>query len=232
MSTSATARMPRAQRRNQLLELATRVFTEKGYQATSMDDIAAAAGVTKPVLYQHFSSKQSLYIEVLDIIAESMLEEVRALGEFQGDTSSRVRSGLQRFYRFVAMDNSLRLFTGHEMVNEAMMLIGHEVISEAVQERVVIVLDRLAIALAGVLTAFRQLSIEESRILGHGLIAVTQTTAQLLHSAEDEAARETILHTMTTTVVHGLTGFPALENPRSSEVVLGADTEPGSSPDA
>ncbi|WP_299299717.1 TetR/AcrR family transcriptional regulator [uncultured Brachybacterium sp.] len=220
MSTSATARMPRAQRRNQLLELATRVFTEKGYQATSMDDIAAAAGVTKPVLYQHFSSKQSLYIEVLDIIAESMLEEVRALGEFQGDTSSRVRSGLQRFYRFVAMDNSLRLFT------------GHEVISEAVQERVVIVLDRLAIALAGVLTAFRQLSIEESRILGHGLIAVTQTTAQLLHSAEDEAARETILHTMTTTVVHGLTGFAALENPRSSEVVLGADTEPGSSPDA
>lgn len=220
MSTSATARMPRAQRRNQLLELATRVFTEKGYQATSMDDIAAAAGVTKPVLYQHFSSKQSLYIEVLDIIAESMLEEVRALGEFQGDTSSRVRSGLQRFYRFVAMDNSLRLFT------------GHEVISEAVQERVVIVLDRLAIALAGVLTAFRQLSIEESRILGHGLIAVTQTTAQLLHSAEDEAAREMILHTMTTTVVHGLTGFAALENPRSSEVVLGADTEPGSSPDA
>ena len=220
MSTSATARMPRAQRRNQLLELATRVFTEKGYQATSMDDIAAAAGVTKPVLYQHFNSKQSLYIEVLDIIAESMLEEVRALGEFQGDTSSRVRSGLQRFYRFVAMDNSLRLFT------------GHEVISEAVQERVVIVLDRLAIALAGVLTAFRQLSIEESRILGHGLIAVTQTTAQLLHSAEDEAARETILHTMTTTVVHGLTGFAALENPRSSEVVLGADTEPGSSPDA
>ena len=220
MSTSATARMPRAQRRNQLLELATRVFTEKGYQATSMDDIAAAAGVTKPVLDQHFSSKQSLYIEVLDIIAESMLEEVRALGEFQGDTSSRVRSGLQRFYRFVAMDNSLRLFT------------GHEVISEAVQERVVIVLDRLAIALAGVLTAFRQLSIEESRILGHGLIAVTQTTAQLLHSAEDEAARETILHTMTTTVVHGLTGFAALENPRSSEVVLGADTEPGSSPDA
>lgn len=220
MSTSATARMPRAQRRNQLLELATQVFTEKGYQATSMDDIAAAAGVTKPVLYQHFNSKQSLYIEVLDIIAESMLEEVRALGEFQGDTTSRVRSGLQRFYRFVALDNSLRLFT------------GHEVISEAVQERVVVVLDRLAIALAGVLTTFREVSIEESRILGRGLIAVTQTTAQLLHSAEDEAARETILHTMTTTVVHGLTGFSALENPHSGEVVLGADTEPGSAPDA
>lgn len=220
MSTSATARMPRAQRRSQLLELATRVFTEKGYQATSMDDIAAAAGVTKPVLYQHFNSKESLYIEVLDIIAESMLEEVRALSEFRGDTSSRVRSGLQRFYRFVALDNSLRLFT------------GNEVISEAVQERVVVVLDRLAIELAGVLTSFRQLSVEESRILGRGLIAVTQTTAQLLHDAEDEVARETILHTMTTTVVHGLTGFTALENPQIGEVVLGADREPVPSSDA
>lgn len=220
MSTSATARMPRAQRRIQLLDLATRVFTEKGYQATSMDDIAASAGVTKPVLYQHFSSKESLYIEVLDIIAETMLEEVRALSEFQGDTSSRVRRGLHRFYRFVALDNSLRLFT------------GHEVISEAVQERVVVVLDRLAIALAGVLTAFRQVSVEESRILGRGLIAVTQTTAQLLHSAEDEEARETILHTMTTTVVHGLMGFAALENPRTGEVVLGADREPVPSSDA
>ena len=57
MSTSSTPRMPRAQRRAQLLDLATQVFTEKGFQATSMDDIAAAAGVTKPVLYQHFESK-------------------------------------------------------------------------------------------------------------------------------------------------------------------------------
>ncbi|GAA4524193.1 TetR/AcrR family transcriptional regulator [Brachybacterium paraconglomeratum] len=220
MSTSPTARMPRAQRRSQLLELATRVFTEKGYQAASMDDIAAAAGVTKPVLYQHFDSKESLYIEVLDIIAESMLEEVRALGEFEGDTTARVRSGLQRFYRLVALNNALRLFT------------GHEVISEAVQERVSAVLDRLAIALAGVLTTFRQVSVEESRILGRGLIAVTQTTAQLLHSAEDDAERETILHTMTTTVAHGLTGFAALENPRTGEVVLGADKDRVPSPDA
>ena len=220
MSTSATARMPRAQRRTQLLELATRVFTEKGYQATSMDDIAAAAGVTKPVLYQHFDSKESLYLEVLDIIAEAMLDEVRALSDFPGDTAARVRSGLHRFYRFVALDNSLRLFT------------GHEVISEVVQERVVTVLDRLAVELAGVLTTFRQLSIEESRILGRGLIAVTQTTAQLLHGAEDEAARERILHTMTTTVVHGLTGFEARESPRTADVVLGADRQPASSPDA
>ena len=220
MTTSPTARMPRAQRRSQLLELATRVFTEKGFQATSMDDIAAAAGVTKPVLYQHFDSKESLYVEVLDIIAESMLEEVRALGEHEGDTVSRVRTGLHRFYRFVALDNSLRLFT------------GHEVISEVVQERVVTVLDRLALELAGVLIASRQVSTEQSRSLGRAFIAVAQTTAQLLHAAGDEAEREEILETMTTTMVHGLTGFAPREKPRVAGVVLGADTGPAAVSDA
>ena len=58
---NATLRMPRSQRRAQLLQLATAEFTAKGYQGTSMDDIALAAGVTKPVLYQHFASKEALF---------------------------------------------------------------------------------------------------------------------------------------------------------------------------
>lgn len=211
MTTSTPARMPRAQRRAQLLELATRVFTRKGFQATSMDDIAAAAGVTKPVLYQHFTSKEELYLEVLDVIAESMIEEVRQIGEHGGDTVGRVRDGMHRFYEFVALENSLRLFT------------GHEVISEAVQERVATVLDRMALELAGVLTASREIGVEESRVLGRGIIAMTQTAAQLLHAAEDEAAHETILDTMTTAVVHGVTGFAPLPSPRIAGVVLGAD---------
>lgn len=211
MSSSPTARMPRAQRRSQLLQIATRVFTEKGFQSASMDDIAAAAGVTKPVLYQHFDSKETLYVEVLDIIAELMLEEVRAIGGHGGDTTERVRGGLQRFYRFVSLENSLRLFT------------GHETISEVVQQRVVTVLDRMAIELAEVLTASRQMSTEESRVLGRGVIAITQTTAQLLHGAREDSERTAILDTMTTTVVHGLTGFTPLEKPRIAGVVLGAE---------
>lgn len=211
MTTSPPARMPRAQRRAQLLELATRVFTRKGFQATSMDDIASAAGVTKPVLYQHFDSKEELYLEVLDLIAEAMIEEVRQIGEHGGTTAERVRHGLHRFYEFVALENSLRLFT------------GHEVISEAVQERVATVLDRMALELAGVLTASREIGVEESRVLGRGIIAMTQTAAQLLHAAEDQAAREIILDTMTTAVVHGVTGFAPLSSPRIAGVVLGAD---------
>ena len=220
MSTSPTARMPRAQRRSQLLELATRVFTEKGFQSTSMDDIATAAGVTKPVLYQHFGSKETLYIEVLDIIAELMLQEVRTIGQHEGNTADRVHDGLHRFYEFVSLENSLRLFTGHELISEAAL------------ERVVVVLAGMAIALAGVLIASRQIDAEQSRVLGRGIIAITQTTAQLLHGAADAAERDAILDTMTTTVVHGLTGFAPLTTPGIPGVVLGAEGRSASTPGA
>lgn len=212
MSTPSTARMPRAQRRAQLLELATRVFTLKGYQATSMDDIAAAAGVTKPVLYQHFASKETLYVEVLDIIGTSMIDEARTIGEGEGDTLVRVRRGLHRFYEFVALDNSLRLFTGYEMI------------SDTVQQKVASVLDRMALELAEVLVASRRIGDLESRVMGRGVIAMTQTTAQLLQGARDEDERSAILDTMTTSVVHGLTGFaPRPDSPIPGVVPVADD---------
>ena len=64
-------RLPAAERRTQLIETAVAVFATNGYHATSMNDVAEAAGVTKPVLYQHFSSKRELFVELLaDIGAE------------------------------------------------------------------------------------------------------------------------------------------------------------------
>lgn len=207
----STSRMPREQRRTQLLELATRVFTQKGFRATSMDDIAGAAGVTKPVLYQHFDSKETLYIEVIDITARNLLEGVRDIGEIQATTTDRVRHGLERFYQLVTSDNALRLFT------------GHEVISEQVQHRVSAVLDDMAVELARVLMVSRRLSTEQARIVGRALIAMTQTTAMLLHETAEESERTDILETMTTLAVRGLTGFEPLKNPGVSGAVLAGD---------
>ena len=56
-------RLPAAERRRQLLQTATEVFAVRGYHDSAMNDIADAAGVTKPVLYQHFESKRELYLE-------------------------------------------------------------------------------------------------------------------------------------------------------------------------
>ena len=57
--------MTRADRRADLLRCAGRLFGERGYSATRLDDIAAAAGVSKPVVYQHFASKKGLYLALL-----------------------------------------------------------------------------------------------------------------------------------------------------------------------
>ena len=61
-------RLPAAERRDQLLGTAVHVFAENGYHGTSMNDVADAAGVTKPVLYQHFSSKRDLLSALLLVI--------------------------------------------------------------------------------------------------------------------------------------------------------------------
>jgi len=63
---TATRRMPRAARRAQILDAATRAFARAGFGATGLDDIAAEAGVTRVILYRHFDSKSDLYRAVLE----------------------------------------------------------------------------------------------------------------------------------------------------------------------
>ena len=70
---SASMRLPADQRRLQLLEVARDRFAQKGFNATSMDEIAEAAGVTKPVLYQHFPSKSALYVGLLEDTGRQLL---------------------------------------------------------------------------------------------------------------------------------------------------------------
>jgi AcrR family transcriptional regulator len=66
MSTASRKRLPRAERRELILEAAGRLFGERGYSHTTLDQIAAAAGVTKPVLYRHYDSKKALYLALLE----------------------------------------------------------------------------------------------------------------------------------------------------------------------
>ena len=64
-NTSTVVRLPASERRRQLLETALHVFARQGYHETSMNDLAAKAGVTKPVLYQHFESKREMYLAAI-----------------------------------------------------------------------------------------------------------------------------------------------------------------------
>jgi len=83
-------RLPRSARRAQLLEAAQEVFVESGYHAAAMDEIADRAGVSKPVLYQHFPGKLDLYLALLDQHTGELLDAIRAALASTTDNKQRV----------------------------------------------------------------------------------------------------------------------------------------------
>ncbi len=81
LRSESTRRMPRAQRREQILAAATRAFARAGFANTSLDAIAAEAGVTPVILYRHFASKADLYREVLES-ANTRLVQATGIDDF------------------------------------------------------------------------------------------------------------------------------------------------------
>jgi AcrR family transcriptional regulator len=89
------------QRREKVLAAATRIFAAEGYDRASMNEIAAAAGVTKPVLYDHFESKDALFETVLCSIRDSLLAKGRAISVSSASDETRFRGAVDAFFTFV-----------------------------------------------------------------------------------------------------------------------------------
>jgi AcrR family transcriptional regulator len=95
-------RLPAAQRREQLIDSAIGVFAAHGYHAASMNDVADAAGVTKPVLYQHFSSKRDLFVEILTEIGNQLRDTIaKATTEATGPRE-QIENGFRAYFHYVA----------------------------------------------------------------------------------------------------------------------------------
>ncbi len=94
-------RLPAAERRFQLLSAAITVFSRDGYHGTSMNHIAVAAGVTKPVLYQHFPSKQALYLELLGTIGSQLDDAITTAVSACEHPKEKVVAGLTAYFTFV-----------------------------------------------------------------------------------------------------------------------------------
>ncbi len=94
-------RVPRAVRSEQLLELADQLFAERGFQGASMDELARRAGVSKPVIYDHFGSKEELFATCVRRTGEILAELVAtAVGE-ESDPRARLRAGSIAYFRFL-----------------------------------------------------------------------------------------------------------------------------------
>jgi AcrR family transcriptional regulator len=94
-------RLRAAERRAQLLGVARRLFARDGYRGASMESIAEAAGVTKPVLYQHFSSKRALYSALLASDLGRLTQELETAFSQAEDNEERLRRGFGAYFGFV-----------------------------------------------------------------------------------------------------------------------------------
>src|SRR5271167_4284018 len=91
-------RLPRLARRRQLLDAAMEVFVARGYHAAAMDEIADRAGVSKPVLYQHFPGKLELYLALLDEHTRQLGDRVRDALESTTDNHLRVSRSVRAYF--------------------------------------------------------------------------------------------------------------------------------------
>ena len=94
--------VPRPVRERQLLELAEALFAERGYAGASMDELARRAGVTKPVVYELFGSKEGLFGACVDRSIERLAADIAAAVRAEGDPEARLRAGGLAFIRFAA----------------------------------------------------------------------------------------------------------------------------------
>jgi AcrR family transcriptional regulator len=89
------------ERRAQLLDVARRVFGNSGFHAVSMETVAKEAGVTKPILYDHFPSKKHLYLALIDADLAVLHEEVRGALDSPTGNRERIRASFQAYFDFV-----------------------------------------------------------------------------------------------------------------------------------
>jgi AcrR family transcriptional regulator len=112
-------RLPATARREQILDVALDVFAASGFHGASMNDIAEAAGVTKPVLYQHFDSKRDLYKALLDEVGNRLLDSIAKATAEATDGKSQTDLGFRAYFRWVADDHAaFRLLFGSGTAND------------------------------------------------------------------------------------------------------------------
>ncbi len=152
----------------QLMTAALEVFVEHGYHSAAMDDIADRAGVSKPVLYQHFPGKLELYLALLDYSCDTIITNIRTALASTHDNKERVTAAFQAFYDYVASDTrAFRLVFESDLTSEP-----------AVRERVDRVTTECSSAVAEVISEDTGLPAGAAQLLAVSLVGMAQVSAR------------------------------------------------------
>ncbi len=199
VATTDAGRLARPARRQQLLSAALEVFVETGYHASSMGDVADRAGVSKPVLYQHFEGKLELYLALLDEQLAEMASTVRTALASTDSNRERVEAVTSAFFEFVdRRDGAYRLVFESDLIGD-----------ERVRERLARTTDLCAAPIADVIETATGLSIAEATLLGAALVGQAQVSARAWLTAGRPIPRADAARLVATLSWRGVRGFPA-----------------------
>lgn len=191
-------RLPRTQRRAQLLDAAQEVFVAAGYHAAAMDDIAERAGVSKPVLYQHFPGKLDLYLALLDRHTAELAAAVEAALASTTVNKHRVAAAIEAYFDFVDRDGEpFRLVFESDLTNEPQ-----------VRRRVDAVTLTCGQAIAAVIAEDTGLSEAEAHLLGMTLVGAAHVSARAWIDGGRAIPRASAHRLIAQLAWRGVRGFP------------------------
>ena len=194
-------RLPRSARRAQLLEAAQSVFAGAGYHSAGMDDIADRAGVSKPVLYQHFPGKLDLYLALLDQHCGTLESLVRdALRTPAESARSKVFATIEAYFDFVSReDAAFRMVFESDLTSEP-----------RVRDRLDAVTDACAAAIADAIVEDTAggLDEHEALLMAVALAGLSQVSARHWLAQGSTIPKDTAAHLVGHLAWRGVTGFP------------------------
>jgi len=192
------SRLPRDERRAQLLSAALESFTASGYHAASMDEIAERANVSKPVLYQHFPSKLDLYLAVLDLHIDSLVFSIQKAIASTSENKNRVKATIDAYFGFIEGEGeAFRLLFESDMSVEPQ-----------VRERLERMTYDCAVAVSAVISVDTGLPKDEAMILAIGLIGCAQISARHWLEKGGKIDRSQASALVTSLMWRGISGFP------------------------
>lgn len=191
-------RLPRGARRAVLLAAAQDVFAANGYHATAMDEIAERAGVSKPVLYQHFPGKLELYLALVQTHVDELVRLVREAIDSTTDNKRRVRAAMGAYFDFVEREGeAFRLVFESDLRTEP-----------SVQQAINRANIACAEAIAEVIRQDAGLDRRQARLLAVGWVGLSQVAARSWLSTEPRIPKEDAVELLSTFAWKGFAAFP------------------------
>jgi len=198
-------RLSKGARRAVLLAAAQDVFAANGYHATAMDEIAERAGVSKPVLYQHFPGKLELYLALVQSHVDDLVRLVCAAIESTTDNKRRVHGAMRAYFDFVEREGqAFRLVFESDLRTEPAVVAAIERANSA-----------CAAAIAEVIKHDTGLDEHHAQLLAVGWVGFSQMAARWWLSTNPRLPKEDAVELLGTFTWKGFAGFPLAHHDES-----------------